>query len=1639
MRFVFAWLRCLALAASRSGRVLQRVILLALAIGAPAVQAQTCGDGEVAGWRATSAKFANITFYGVTGQEACNGFIGYVYGSGAWTSSVFIQHRWDMGYCDLGGHPGLPSDQMNGGWSTALPTCVAAPAPPEQFTISLSGPSWTLSRPAGAPLPQVALVTGNSGPASGKPVTVTIASGGSYSGTTNAAGEVAFVYMPPAMAVTDTLTATCTGCSNTATKSVQVDACSTGKCAGNPIDPGTGEKVQAEPDWSDPGVHGLSFTRYYGSYSSAQAGLGPRWSHSYGVRLTVTALEAKIDFPAGRKPLFRRANASQPWFEDGKLDTLVASPAGPLYTRMADESRWQFDTSGRLVSITERNGWTTALAYNTQGQLERVTNAFGRSLQLAYDALGRLASVTAPGGQATGYAYDAQGRLAVVTDAGGATRTYHYEDARHPTALTGITNEAGIRYATFTYDAQGRATSTSHVGGVGMYSVTYPATGAVATLTAGASVDPASQRVTAQVTDPRGQAQSYSWTGGNGKAVLEGASGPFDGNQVASATYNSANLPESQTDFLGVQTSTTWDLSRQLPLFITAAANRPEAQTVQTQWHPTLRLPVLVTETGRTTAYSYDARGNKLTETVTDTASGQSRTWSWSYAAQGLVETMTDPRGGVWRYAHDASGNVTSIRDPLGRTTTYSYDTAGRLIEQVEPGGLTTTYSYDARGRLLSQTRGGETTTYAYTPTGNLASVTLPNGYAVSYGYDLADRLISAQDNRGASITYTLDAAGNRTREEVKDAAGNIALATSRTINALNKVAAIQGAQGQTTQIGYDANGHAISQTDPLNQTTRQTLDGLRRTTATTFPDNATAAQAWNQLDQLTQVTDPKGVATQYTTNAFGEVMSETSPDIGTIKYTRDANGEVIATEDAKGQIARIERDALGRPTRIDYAANHSVFYRYSDAGFVIAIEDKSGTTTYTRDAHGRILTKTQTVNDNPGNPSRFAVAYTHGPGGDLAGITYPSGLKVSYRRTAGQITGIDVQEPASARKNAPVIPFVANLVHTPLGQPKAWSWSTGDSASRTFDADGRMTANEFASYGYDAAGRMTSITQNLWAQRTVTTVVGTTTVTTTELYKHPVAFTAGYDSRDRLVSFARTGSEIRYTYDANSNRLTGFESQSAQLDLEASFDAANQASSAQQALNIDSASNRLLGFAQTLTRTQGGQPVSSATSNVAYTLDANGSVTSDGLRNFDYDASGRLAQVRIVRSGEAAKIQYLHNALGQRVFKSEPQAEDTLPNEDELSKGFVNWLRKNFGWMFQQGKQAQTSLGQAFVYGDGEIPAWALLGDYGNGSANGKGRTEYIWLPSEDGHAIPIGIYRNGRFYAVHADHLGTPRLITDDANKVVSQWPYGTFGANNPSGVLQATTQSDGQVVVKATKPVLENELRFPGQYRDEETGTFYNLMRDYDPQVGRYRQGDPIGLGGGLQRFGYADAAPLMLIDPLGLWTIGDPVDQRVVDAVAAFGDTISFNGTRGARSLIGMDGADTCSRAYAAGEATAVIYSLAFGGAHFGRHAANVGATKFFKDSRAYSTVQSLWSRAVGGYKGKYDLHHWYKPQSAGGTSAGWNMVAISPWLNRRMSDGGKLYSAFKAAMIGTYLSAASAVPTAIVNSRCECRR
>jgi RHS repeat-associated protein len=109
---------------------------------------------------------------------------------------------------------------------------------------------------------------------------------------------------------------------------------------------------------------------------------------------------------------------------------------------------------------------------------------------------------------------------------------------------------------------------------------------------------------------------------------------------------------------------------------------------------------------------------------------------------------------------------------------------------------------------------------------------------------------------------------------------------------------------------------------------------------------------------------------------------------------------------------------------------------------------------------------------------------------------------------------------------------------------------------------------------------------------------------------------------------------------------------------------------------------------------------------------------------------------------------------------------------------------------------------------------------------------------------------------YFIHTDHLNTPRVVVDRQNRVRWRWlaePFGTSAPEtNPSGL-----------------GVFTQNLRFPGQYADAESGLFYNYHRYYAAGGGGYTQSDPIGLAGGsVSTYGYGGGNPVSYTDASGL---------------------------------------------------------------------------------------------------------------------------------------------------------------------------
>ena len=107
-----------------------------------------------------------------------------------------------------------------------------------------------------------------------------------------------------------------------------------------------------------------------------------------------------------------------------------------------------------------------------------------------------------------------------------------------------------------------------------------------------------------------------------------------------------------------------------------------------------------------------------------------------------------------------------------------------------------------------------------------------------------------------------------------------------------------------------------------------------------------------------------------------------------------------------------------------------------------------------------------------------------------------------------------------------------------------------------------------------------------------------------------------------------------------------------------------------------------------------------------------------------------------------------------------------------------------------------------------------------------------------------------NGAYHFYLNDHLGTPQQLA----------------AKNGAKSWEAIYEAFGKATV--TTSTVTNNLRFPGQYADAETGYHYNFHRSYDNSTGRYIKVDPIGRSGGMNTYEYTIGNPLKNIDVLGL---------------------------------------------------------------------------------------------------------------------------------------------------------------------------
>jgi RHS repeat-associated protein len=258
--------------------------------------------------------------------------------------------------------------------------------------------------------------------------------------------------------------------------------------------------------------------------------------------------------------------------------------------------------------------------------------------------------------------------------------------------------------------------------------------------------------------------------------------------------------------------------------------------------------------------------------------------------------------------------------------------------------------------------------------------------------------------------------------------------------------------------------------------------------------------------------------------------------------------------------------------------------------------------------------------------------------------------------------------------------------------------------------------------------------------------------------------------------------------------------------------------------------------------------------STATYTYDGDGRrvIKSVGSSTtyFFYDPTGRLLAEIVPASGSGKDYLYLHDAPIGRVDWS---TEQDLGNVLRVAKNSPN---VRLDWTpYPAGSNTYVVRRKQVVNPNDKT----FEGAVAIATVTDPTRT-YDDPVLNDGNDYNYRVARRAlseSLYFYHTDHLGTPMAMTGGTASFVWRAEHRPFGGVHSFPVS-----------------TVANNLRFPGQYSDPESGLHQNWHREYHAHTGRYLESDPIGLDGGPNLYGYALANPVAAVDPWGLFSYNAP---------------------------------------------------------------------------------------------------------------------------------------------------------------------
>ncbi|RLB32815.1 MAG: hypothetical protein DRH12_19060, partial [Deltaproteobacteria bacterium] len=430
------------------------------------------------------------------------------------------------------------------------------------------------------------------------------------------------------------------------------------------------------------------------------------------------------------------------------------------------------------------------------------------------------------------------------------------------------------------------------------------------------------------------------------------------------------------------------------------------------------------------------------------------------YDVDGKVTTITDRNGRiVLNFSYD-DDRLVFVEDYDHHRVTYEYTAEGYLQKVTNPEGGVTTYSYDSEGRTIAkEDPAGRFTYSAYDESGYVRSVVDKdgNGDFFEYSYDeyrkqyyvriktLSGKIKEVWYDRDGDVAR-IDVNGKTIKRKVKIGFPQSG-AESISLTCLNTQ------YGSTPVVSSEQSGVRIVKTwDEKNNLTVKYFDNRLNLTKIVYPDGSSYQFEYEPVyNNLIKKIDPMGVATLYEYDSNGNLIKMTQA-AGTdaervLTYTYDEYGQLLSfsiegdsnTEKATVTMSYDDNGNLASVT--DPEGNTMRLLEHDSLGNVLRMRDPRGNEwTYEYDSLGRIISET--------NPLGNKTSFEYDGANNLTAIinAHLKRFEFSYDDHNNRLSIVGPDGNA------------LTTVYRPDGKFTKITDQSGKSATFTYDNDGRLT-----------------------------------------------------------------------------------------------------------------------------------------------------------------------------------------------------------------------------------------------------------------------------------------------------------------------------------------------------------------------------------------------------------------------------------------------------------------------------------------------------------------------------------------------------------------------------------------------------